>query len=885
MCSALKHAAASIFAAAIVSAGSLSPSAQLRVQPIADQQGTVALGLMLRKLQTVGTLMMATAHPDDENSGLLAMTGLGRGWRTALVSATRGDGGQNEIGPELSDALAVLRTEELLAAHRFDGAEQYFTRAVDFGFSFSIEESYQKWGKEEILSDQVRMIRTIRPDVIVGFLWDGTGGGQHHQAATHLAAQAFRAAADPSRFPDQIQQGLRPWQARKFYYTASFGRQPPPAGAKTIEVDANVYDPLLGQTYEEIGAEARSMHKCQGMAQVLPLPGEGDVRRYVLQDTTLPGGTGRSETTLLDGIDATLSSLAAYAQPPPAALVQALQAVAGDITSAERAFRDDGPAAAASPLAAGLARLRELRAALASMALKEDARFEIDFRLAQKEHQFGRALVLAHGVQVDAVADDGLVVPGQTVNVKVRVAARGDRTSVRAATLDGFDFAPTCGGANVLASQCTFSVRVPANAALTTPYFHQLPNAARYEFDPDAPFGLPFRPTPFIARLTLELGGVDVPWETPIQYRYQGNIFSGEKRMDLTVVPVLALRASPEIEIVPWSPSPRRADGAVDREVRVLVTNHTKGPATGEARLEAPTGWKVEPAAAPVRFSREDEEVTVRFRVVPAGQAGDYELKASVRSGGAENSFGYQVIEYPHTQRRHLVEPASVRVTVLDVKVAPGLTVGYIMGVGDKVPPAIEQLGVQLDLLTPEDLAWGDLSKYDVIVTGVRAYERRQDLRAHNTRLMAYAERGGTVIVQYNKFEFNEAQYGPYPAKVSNNRVTDEHAPITVLTPAHPVFTTPNRIDAAAWDGWVQERGLYFLGERDSRYTDLLETTDTFEYNPGAKRGALVETRFGKGRWIYLGLNLWRQLPAGTPGAYKLLGNLLSLGTAARTAR
>ncbi len=372
-----------------------------------------------------------------------------------------------------------------------------------------------------------------------------------------------------------------------------------------------------------------------------------------------------------------------------------------------------------------------------------------------------------------------------------------------------------------------------------------------------------------------------------MQYRYEGNIFSGEKRMELKVVPALALEANPDIAIVPVvalrpvKTSTTAANGSTSagREIRVTVVNGTKGAASAEVTLEVPQGWRVTPPAAPVSFGREDEATTVRFTVMPGAGAktGAYRVTAVARLGGATFREGYQVVEYPHIQRRHIVRPAETTVKILDVTAPSNLTVGYVTGVGDRVAEAIEQLGMQVSLIGRDELAWGDLSRYDVIVTGVRAYERRDDLRAHNHRLLEYAEQGGTLLVQYNKFEFNEAQYGPYPAKVSSNRVTDEHAPVQVLVPAHPVFTTPNRIGPETWAAWVQERGLYFLGERDARYVDLVQLEDPFPYNAGVKTGALVEARVGKGRWIYLGLGLWRQLPAGTEGAYRLLANLISL--------
>jgi hypothetical protein len=344
----------------------------------------------------------------------------------------------------------------------------------------------------------------------------------------------------------------------------------------------------------------------------------------------------------------------------------------------------------------------------------------------------------------------------------------------------------------------------------------------------------------------------------------------------------------------------------------VTVVNHAKGPAKAQVALELPAGWSAAPAGQEVSFAREDEAMTVRFAVTAPSPAvlaaaamkpggNQFTIKAVVRSfdpaGGAapprsgqalarEYRQGYQVVEYPHTTRRHVLVAPEIAAKALDVTVKPNLTVGYIMGVGDDVPAALEQIGMTCSFIGADELAWGDLSKYDVIVTGVRAYERRNDLRAYNERLLDFARGGGTVIVQYNKFEFNEAQYGPYPGRVGRERVTDENAEYKLLQPQHPVFTTPNAIGRADFAGWVQERGLYFFDTagRDPRYQDLIEFTEPFPYNRGAKLGALVEARVGQGRWIYVGLGLWRQLPAGTDGAFRLMANLLSLGRTPGTA-
>jgi LmbE family N-acetylglucosaminyl deacetylase len=879
---------------AVVLAALASPAAQHRLQPVATLRGEPALELMLRKLDTVGTFMMTTAHPDDENNGMLAYFAHGRGFRTALVSATRGEGGQNEIGPELFEALAVLRTEELLAAHRFDGAEQYFTRAVDFGYSFSIDETLAKWGKQEILGDYVRMIRRIRPDVIVGFVWDGSGGGQHHQASTRLSAEAFRAAADPNAFPEQIQkEGLRPWQAKKFYYTAGFGG--PGGGAAPAGVLAfgggDMYDPILGRTFAEVGGEARSMHKCQGMSQLLPLPasegnqGPGGMRGYRLHDTVLPGGVSRTEIDLFDGVPTGVTSLASFAggQAPPE-LMASLERVAAAAGTARTAYAKGGAGATVPALAQGLMAIRQLRRQLASMPLGADARYEIDHRLALKDAQFGEALILASDVRVEALARDGLVIAGQPVQVDLLAANRsGVPVMLSKRSVTGFETeGELCKDDAMLRGSesratCSIKARIPMNARLTAAHFRYAADAARFVVDPDVPAGLPFRPTPFTATFTFNIAGVDIPATVPVQFRSEGNIFSGEKRAEIHVVPRLAVGVSPDIAIAPL-------DGKSPREVRVTVTNHTPGAAKAVVELQVPQGWRTTPATAPATFSREDESATVRFTVQPpAGlKAGRIRVSAVAREGGATFDRGYQVVEYPHTTRRHVLREPAVDVNVLDVKVKPNLTIGYVMGVGDEIPPALEQLGATVVQLGADDLAWSDLHRFDVVMTGVRAYERRADLRAHNQRLIDYARAGGTVIVHYNKFEFNEAQYGPYPGRVGRDRVTDENSVVRVLAPQHPVFTTPNRLGDADWTGWVQERGLYFFDTagRDAQYVDLLEFEDPFPFNKGAKRGALVEAKVGQGRWIYLGLGLWRQIPAGTSGAYRLMANLISLGTA-----
>ncbi|HEX6463923.1 MAG TPA: NEW3 domain-containing protein, partial [Vicinamibacterales bacterium] len=659
--------------------------------------------------------------------------------------------------------------------------------------------------------------------------------------------------------------------------------------------------------YADIAADARSNHKCQGVGGPPPIPGVqfggrgfggGGVATYQLIDTTIPGEKDRDETSLFDGIDTSLAGIAQYAgATPPEALRNGLDAIVQQATRAQKAFNSSSDAATAEPLEAGLAAVRALRRQLGSMGLSDAAKYEIDFRLAEKERDYEDAVIVAHGLTFEALADDGLIVAGQPLKVSLVAINRGaSDVAVTGVDTGGFVTPASCtpGPAKKDAFYgCNADVQVPTDAKPTAPYFHDNywkhpGNLARNDFDPGVPFGIPFAPSLFHATYHVRAGSVDVTKDVPIQFRYSKDLYLGDKRMELSVVPPFSVNVSPTLAVISASRAAAEARTA-EREIYVTVTNSTKSAAKATVALDPPPGWKVAPATSTLDFNHEDEALSARFRVTAPTtvKAGEYPVTAVVTStatGDEKFSTGYQGIEYPHVQRRQVIKPSVTSVRVIDVKTTPGLNVGYIVGVGDQVPPAIEQLGAKLTFLEPDDLAWGNLSKYDVIVTGVRAYERRDDLKAYNRRLLDYVDRGGVMIVQYNKMEFNQQQYGPFPARVSNNRVADETVPVQVLDKENPVFTRPNRIGASTWDGWVQERGLYFLGEKDPKYKDLVSMTDSFPDNPGEKLGSLVEAKIGKGRWLYVGLALWRQLPAGTDGAYQLLANLISLGKRAPAA-
>jgi len=943
---------------------------RMAFSPLA-KDGHVALGLALRKLSVSGTFLQAPAHPDDETNALFAYFGYGMGLRVIDLQNNRGDGGQNEIGPELFRDMAILRTSELLAAHRIDGAEQFFTRAIDYGYSFDPEEVIAKWGRQEIVGDYVRLLRTLRPDVTVTMNIQGSGGDRAHEATTVLFREAYKAAGDPAMYPEQIrEEGLRPWQPKKLYFPGgrgaigagggsgagggrgagaggrgasgavagggrgrgagngrggagasggtalAAGRGGPaggrgasgasgPAGPPLTPVATQMYDSLLGRTYADIGNDARSYHKCQGANGLPPLPGVAGGRGggggfgpgggggYVLMDSTMPGQMQKAqaapgETSLFDGIDYSLTALAQYAGAnPPAALTSALVAILNDAKQAQKSFADGNDAGAAAPVEAGLTALRALRSQLPGFGLSDSARYEIDFRLKLKERDYEDAVLAAHYVNFDAVADDGLVIAGQPIHLSLLAQNRGvSDINVSSVTIAGFDSPVACAAGSAKKDAvytCASDAHIPKDAKPTSPYFHDNywkdpSNQAIQIFDPAVEFGVPFAPTPFRATFHLKFGNEEVTKEVPVEFRYVKDIYFGDKRMELNVVPAFSVRVDPGLAVIP---APTAALKPAPRELHVTVTNGTKGAAQATVSLELPEGWKATPAGVPISFAHEDEALSARFQVTapPTVKVGQYYLHAVVTSsitGDEKFTTGYKEIEYPHVQRRQVIEPAETSLKVVDVKVMAGIRVGYIVGVGDQVPPALDQLGAKVSYIDADELAFGDLSKYPVIVTGVRAYERRADLRAYNRRLLDYVERGGTAIIQYNKMEFNQADYGPYMAKVSSNRITDETAPVKLLVPGDQVFNFPNRIGPATWEHWTQERGLYFIGDKDPKYIDLISMTDPFKDNPGEKLGSLVEAKFGKGRWFYLGLGLWRQLPAGTDGAYQLLANLIS---------
>ena len=842
----------------------LSGSLYGQVELPADR-GVSGYGLALRKLPTSGSLLYITAHPDDENNAVLVKVGRGLGMRTALLSLTRGDGGQNEIGPELFEALGILRTEELMAVHRLDGARQFFTRAFDFGYSFSVEETFEKWGKE-VLDDLVRVIRQFRPTVALALNPEGTGGGQHHQASARLARQAVDLAASGSHYPDHLRAGLRPWKSPRLYHALAPGpmRRAVERGESEgpgLRIELGIFDRLLGETYAELGARARSLHRCQGM-NVLPDPGPAAAYfQYADPDLETDGDD------FFAGLDVSLSAIAGHA-PEIASGVQLLDQRA---RRAQAEFDLSNYPDSVRAVLEGLQIVRELQ--------RDTSEPEARFLLKAKEKDFLQAARKGHFIHLEALATglaDAGVMPGQAFQVEVRFLNRselelGDTETTLSAPAGWGVARQKQEGSSVF-----FQVTPASSAPYTqAPWYRDDPEDSRYQartgFSGTEPWGSPL----LRAKVRFVSNQTPVTLEAPVQFQWFDASAGRERRTEIHVIPELSVRLEPAVAALNLS-HPKAV------LLRAVVRNNSPGPNQAAVELETPPGWSVLPQAASLDFRYENQSMTVTFKARPPDQlaAGSYRLSAVARTVHKGYRQGFHTIDYPHIQTRNFYRPATTLVRAFEVRLSADLKVGYVRGVGDQVDAASAQLGAQLVYLEEEDLASADLDSFDAIVTGVRAYLNRHDLRTHNQRLLEYVRRGGHLVVQYNKYEFLREQYAPYPMRMGRpaDRVTDEHSSVRVLQPEHPLFQWPNPLAAGDWNGWVQERGLYFWGEWDQRYRPLLELQDPFEYNSGPKRGALLIAQHGDGTYVYTGLSFFRQLPAGVPGAYRLWANLLSLG-------
>ena len=833
-------------------------------QAIMEADGAAELGVALRRLGTTKRVLMVAAHPDDENTALLAELALGDGADVAYLSLTRGEGGQNLIGPELQEGLGLIRSEELLAARRLDGARQYFTRAYDYGFSKSADEAFTQWPRDSLLADVVEVVRRYRPDIIVS-VFSGTPADGHgqHQAAGILAREAFVAAGDAARFPGQVARGLAPHSA-KYLFQAMYR---PPADPP-LRYSTGAYDPLFGRSRYQIAMQSRSRHRSQDMGMAQPLGPQHTALRVL--DGDFPSGA----QSLFAALDTTLTQHARTAGVRDDVLDQ-LETYEVEIARLVASY---------NPLQTGLLReplARAVRALDSAAALLGPAHHDLAARVHVERAQAADALMLAASVLMDVVADTPAPVAGTSFELALTIWNGGNSnigvTSARPILPSGWSYEGGDDLSGTLAPdevvRHAWRVTVPDFAEPTEPYFLRTArHGAMYSWEgvADSVRSLPFGPADVAVAVTLD-AGAEVHVRRPAEYAVVDKAI-GELRRPLIVVPAVAITVEPHVAAIP-------AGHTAPRQIAVTVSA-ARDDVRGVVRLAAPAGWSVAPAAVDLAFGTAGESRTVDFAVTPpADAAGEHVLHATFESGGRVYDEGYSLIDYPHVRPHPLYRQAAVRAVVLPVAVAEDLRVGYIEGAGDDGANALRQMGAAVEMIDPAAIANADLSVYDAIVAGIRAYEVRPDLVTYNARLVEYVRSGGTFIVQYNKYELVDGGFMPYPATMSrpHGRVTDENAAVTLIAPEHPLLSWPNRITTRDFDGWAQERGLYFLETFDSRYDALLSMADPGE---PPQTGSLVVAPVGDGWYVYTGLALFRQLPQAVPGAYRLLANLVSFGRA-----
>jgi LmbE family N-acetylglucosaminyl deacetylase len=887
-----------------------SPIDPSLIDPLPQDTGAAGLQQTLRRLQTTARLLQIDAHPDDEDGGMLTLESRGKGATVTLMTLNRGEGGQNKTGSNLFDELGVLRTLEVLAADRYYGVEQRFSRVADFGYSKSPEETFQKWhGHDIALADIVRVIRQFRPDVLVArFSGTPRDGHGHHQASSILTQEAFRAAADPNRFPEQIKQGLQPWQAKKLYIgnVCSFGAQSCADADYTLKLNTGEPDPLLGMSYVQFAIEGLKHQQSQGLGGI-SAPAGPRYSFYKLVDSLLPPGSetnkGGHEQNFFDGMDTSLPGLAARLgeeEKKVPGLRTELEEIQARIKGAAANSEKDS-SSAAEPLLAAVGALRGLKNKVQSSPLSEGARIDLEARLEEKLQQAENALNLALNVTLDAtvLAPQGspagvlhepaaltLISPGQKFAVRVRLH-NGSKYPLQAGAihLEGLPPSPSDQENNAQENnagmiqpgkdhEVLFLAQVPPAFPSTRPYWHRdhPEEDALNIVDDEKCATLPFPPAPFRVSADYAVAGSKPTGEISAAVLAPYLDDSGvERTRKLAVAPKFSVMLEPGELVIPV------ASGATTG-VKVQVSCNLTGAPGGKLHLEAPLGWKVEPHDLAVDLKQRGASQDYQFKVFPASlKEGRAEIRAVLDADGQKYSDGYSVVTGDDLGTFYYYQPAVQRVSIVDVKVPKGLKIGYIMGAGDDIPAVLEQLGMNVTMIPAEKLATEDLSGFGTMVLGIRAYDTQKDVAANNKKLLDFVSNGGTLVVQYNAGtgDFNRGHFTPYPAQLSRARVSVEEAPVEILDSQDSVLRYPNQIAQRDFDGWVQERGLYFMDQWDDHFKPLLASNDPGEQ---PQKGGLLVAHYGKGTYIYTGYAFFRQLPAGVPGAIRLYVNLMSAG-------
>lgn len=845
-------------------------------------KGSAGLWERLLKLGTVGSVMHTTAHPDDEHAGLLTYLGRGKGYRTSLLTLNRGEGGANAIGAELFDALGMIRTEELRQSSRYYGLDdQYFTSLTDYGYSKTLDEAIKNWGRAQVLQDMVHIIRLNRPLVVVSrFHGSRRDGHGHHQAVGGITQEAVEAAGDPDRFADDMRMHqLRPWKPLKVYRGGVRANEP-----RNVTVDPGTYAERLGDSYQNVGYFGLSLQKSQTSGRYRQSSGSTP---YFYERLDAEVG---EERDFFDGIDTSLSGIfALFGETHGSTVLERLMLLEEQVEQAMDLYSIDAPYNVVPALVEGLQLTRELLDSIPAEA-------ESHFLLRVKAAQFEDAIHAALGLQLSALAlpEDapanaspwaplptmGPVIPGQTYKVSVTALNPSPVPvtvgSVALASSLDLDAAPLEAAGTVLVDNQPYAAEVAVQTGMGSTYsrtYFSRNNIFenRYEMpataDQFTPRGAPAQEVV----LQYNIADVALALRAPV-YRRTANLPDGYVLDVLKVVPRVAVNASPATRVVPINIQPAVFD------VEIEVVNNDPTGIAGTLQLDVPAGWRVTPQAHAVSLEQAGQEATYTFSVTADDMAVEvYPVRATMTADGVTYTEGYEVVDQAGLEKHYLFDNAQVDVHGLAVQIAPDLRIGYIMGVGDAVPDAISQLGASVTLLTADDLATGDLGAYDVIVVGTRAYAVRQDLLRFNNRLLAYAGAGGHLVVLYQTPEYNPETMAPYAASLPGNaeEVSEEDAPVTILAPAHPVFTYPNQITDSDFDGWVEQRGSKFFKTWDASYTPLIVCNDTGQE---PQRGGWLMAEVENGHFTYFAYAIHRQAPFGVAGALRIFANLLSYG-------
>lgn len=792
-----------------------------------------ALAHALDRLSNTGRVLYIAAHPDDENTRLLSYLANQRHVTVAYLSLTRGSGGQNLIGSEQGDLLGVIRTEELLAARRIDGARQYFTRARDFGYSKSAAETLALWGHEEVLRDVVQVLRSFQPDVVITRFDETPPNHGHHTASAILAREAFTAAADPSRFPEQIDSGLAPWSATRLLHNLSTWRPvtiPPDA----VALDVGGYDPRLGMGFGEIAAQSRTQHKSQGF-------GRAGERGPLMEHFVVLSGD-RPETDILDGIELTWARFGDEARPLVAALVAARASL--DRDQPEKAL----PALLAAREALGAVRL--------------------DSRVRDALDALDRLIAGSVGLFIRARSERPTSAPGTSIEVAVEIIAR--RPSNLRVIGVRLPNSPEEAIDEKLAPEQKVELRrtiaIPANQPVSAPHWLvDAPSPGLYRVSAPNLVGQPLPDDTLPVQVLLRFGKQPIVFTVPLVHTWNDRVH-GERRRPFLVQPPLTITPTRDAVLsVNGTPAPL-----------TLRVRAGRDSTSGQVWLVAPEGWSVSPTAQTIRLKESGDETLLTFAVRADANAKAATLIPKFEASDGTWSFREDTIDYDHIPYQQIFRPVRVRAARLELGGARAGTIGYIEGSGDTVATDLEHVGYRVERLDDATLAAGDLSRFAAILVGIRAYNSRPAVRRSHPRLVEYVEKGGNLVVQYqthSQWDPLTTPIAPLPLQLGSGRVTDQRSAVFAVATDHPMLRSPNRITESDFRDWVQERGLYFASEWDPAFTPLFEMADP---NEEPQRGSTLVLAHGKGRYVYTGLAFFRQLPAGVPGAYRLLANLIA---------